>query len=123
MTAHELPAGAKGLRLQTRLNGTVLQDANTDDMVFDIATLVHLLSVLSCFALVMSLLPARRAHWLARNSKLFMKPGDVCEVETEALGILINLIAQQQLHQHCVSSAKTCPLPRTAAARSLPAGF
>ena len=45
VTADELPAGGKGLRLKTRLNGNVMQDANTDDMIFDIATLVHLLSI------------------------------------------------------------------------------
>ena len=97
VTADELPAGAKGLRLQTRLNGEVLQDANTDDMIFDIATLVHLLSI------PMELVPGDvivagtpSGIGLARNPKRFMKPGDICEVEIEGIGLLSNPIAQQQ---------------------------
>lgn len=40
VTADELPAGARGLTLQTRLNGEVVQRASTDDLIFDVATLV-----------------------------------------------------------------------------------
>ena len=32
---------------------------------------------------------------LARNPKIFMKPGDVCEVEIEGIGLLSNPITQQ----------------------------
>ena len=49
VTADELPAGATGLKLQTRLNGEVVQDANTRDMIFDVATLVSVCS--ECFVL------------------------------------------------------------------------
>jgi hypothetical protein len=34
VTADELPPGATGLRIQSRLNGQVMQDANTDDMIW-----------------------------------------------------------------------------------------
>src|SRR4051794_11110973 len=44
VTADELPAGAKGLRIQGRLNGQVMQDANTDDMIFDVAETIELLA-------------------------------------------------------------------------------
>ena len=44
VTADELPEGARGLRLTTRLNGKVVQDANTRDMIFDVATLVAVCS-------------------------------------------------------------------------------
>ena len=44
MTADELPAGCRDLRLQTRLNGAIVQDVSTDDMIFDVATLVAILS-------------------------------------------------------------------------------
>ena len=36
VTADELPAGASGLQIQCRLNGQVLQNANTRDMIFEI---------------------------------------------------------------------------------------
>ena len=44
VSADEVPAGGKGLRLQTRLNGEVLQNAKTEDMIFDVATQISLLS-------------------------------------------------------------------------------
>ncbi len=97
VTADEVPDGARGLRLQTRLNGTVLQEANTTDMIFDIQTLVHLLSIpfmLRPGDLIVAGTPS--GVGLARNPKIFMKPGDICEVEIEGLGTLINPIAQQQ---------------------------
>src|SRR5712675_818029 len=44
VTADELPGGGKGLRIQTRLNGQIVQNASTSDMIFDIATLIAILS-------------------------------------------------------------------------------
>ena len=97
VTADELPDGAKGLRLQTRLNGTVLQDANTEDMIFDIATLVSLLSdpfLLKPGDVIVAGTPS--GIGFARDPKVMMKPGDVCEVEIEGIGLLRNPVAQQQ---------------------------
>ena len=37
VTADELPAGGKGLKIETRLNGTVMQSDNTDNMMFPVA--------------------------------------------------------------------------------------
>ncbi len=96
VTADELPAGAKTLRLQTRLNGTVLQDANTSDMIFDVETLVSLLSD-ACELKPGDVIVAGTPSGVgaARDPKIFMKPGDVCEVEIEGIGLLSNTIAQQ----------------------------
>ncbi len=91
VTADELPAGAAGLRLQTRLNGEVLQDANTRDMVFDVATLVAACSepfALQPGDIIISGTPA--GVGFARKPPVFMKPGDVCEVEIEGVGLLRN---------------------------------
>ena len=44
VTADDLPPGCEGLRLQTRLNGQVVQDASISDMVFPVAKLVAILS-------------------------------------------------------------------------------
>ena len=42
VTADEVPPGGKGLKIQTRLNGTTLQSDNTDNMMFPVAeTLVY----------------------------------------------------------------------------------
>jgi len=96
VTADELPPGCKGLRLQTRLNGEVVQDASTSDMVFDVETLVSIISeaiTLEAGDLIVTGTPS--GVGLARKPPLWMKPGDVCEVEVERLGILSNPIADE----------------------------
>lgn len=96
VTADELPAGAVGLRIQCRLNGKVEQDANTKDMIFDVATLVSTCSEI--FELVpgdviISGTPA--GVGFARKPPLFMKEGDVVEVEVEKVGVLRNGIKNE----------------------------
>ncbi len=96
VTADELPPGAKGLKLETRLNADVVQSANTSDMVFDIETLVSLLSLTYTWEpgdLIVSGTPG--GVGMARKPPLWMKPGDVCEVEIEKIGLLSNQITQQ----------------------------
>ena len=99
VTADELPPGCKGLRLQTRLNGEIVQDASTDDLVFDVKTLVSVISegiTLEPGDLIVTGTPA--GVGLARKPPLWMKPGDVCEVEVERIGILRNPIADEAPH-------------------------
>ena len=96
VTADEVPPGCKGRRLQTRLNGKVMQSAMTDDMVFDVETLVSVISeaiTLEPGDLIVTGTPS--GVGLARKPPLYMKPGDVCEVEVEGLGILVNPIADE----------------------------
>ena len=96
VTADELPAGAAGLRLQTRLNGTVLQDANTRDMIFDVATLVSVCSepfALQPGDIIIAGTPS--GVGLARHPQVFIKAGDVCEVEIEGVGLLSNPVADE----------------------------
>ncbi|WP_375508296.1 fumarylacetoacetate hydrolase family protein [uncultured Caballeronia sp.] len=96
VTADELPAGAKGLLLETRLNGEVVQSANTDSMVFDVATLISVISeaiTLEAGDVIVSGTPSG-IGW-ARNPKVFMKAGDVCEVSVEKIGTLRNVIADE----------------------------
>ena len=96
VTADELPAGGKGLHIETRLNGTVMQSASTTDLIFDVATLVSLMS--ECMELrpgdvIVTGTPS--GVGFARDPKVLMKPGDTCEVEIEGIGILSNPIDQQ----------------------------
>lgn len=91
VTADELPSGATGLKLQTRLNGQVLQEANTRDMIFDVATLVSVCSepfALQPGDIIIAGTPA--GVGFARKPPIFMKTGDVCEVEIEGVGLLSN---------------------------------
>ena len=96
VTADALPPGAAGLKIQTRLDGRVMQDANTTDMVFDVATTVALMS--ECFVLQTGdvlVMGTPAGVGLARNPKVFMTAGQVCEVEIEGLGVLSNPIAAE----------------------------
>ncbi|MGF6769977.1 acylpyruvate hydrolase [Paraburkholderia sp. GAS199] len=94
VTADELPEGAAGLRIQTRLNGEIVQDANTSQMVFDVATLVALISdamTLQPGDLIVTGTPS--GIGMARTPQLWMKAGDVCEIDIERIGVLRNTVA------------------------------
>jgi len=96
VTADELSPGAKGLSIQTRLNGVVVQNGSTDDMVFSVARLISILSeaiTLSPGDILVTGTPS--GVGAARKPPLFMKHGDVCEVEIEGIGILRNKIEDE----------------------------
>jgi len=94
VTHDEVPSGGTGLRVRTRLNGQVLQDANTSDLIFDVATLIALLSE-ACTLKPGDLLVTGTPSGVgfARKPPVFMKAGDVCEVEVEGVGTLANPVA------------------------------
>ena len=93
VTADALPPGARGLKLETRLNGKVVQSASTDDLIFDVANLVSMISVgitLEPGDVIVTGTPS--GVGAARKPPLFMQAGDVCEVEIEGIGILRNRV-------------------------------
>ena len=80
-----------GLRVVQRLNGEVLQDGNTDDLIFSVPFLVSFCS--SVFSLepgdlILTGTPAGVGY--ARDPKVTLKPGDTVEVEIEGIGVLSN---------------------------------
>lgn len=80
-----------GLRVLQRLNGEVLQDGNTNDLIFDVPFLVAFVSkafTLEPGDLILTGTPAG-VGW-AREPKLSMKAGDVVEVEVEGIGVVSN---------------------------------
>ena len=96
VSADALPPGAKGLRLQTRLNGEVMQDANTDDMIYPVEELIAIISeaiTLEPGDLIVTGTPA--GIGMARDPKRYMKPGDVVDVEVEGIGVLRNPVAEE----------------------------
>ena len=96
VTSDELPPGCLGLKLVTRLNGQVVQSAMIDDMVFDVATQIALVSeaiTLSPGDIFVTGTPS--GVGLACKPPLWMKHGDICEVEIDQLGILRNPIVDQ----------------------------
>ncbi len=97
VTADEVPPGGKGLKIQTRLNGTTLQSDNTDNMMFPVAeTLVYLTQGITlepgdiCFTGT----PSGVGH--PRKPPIWMKEGDTCEIDIEGIGVLSNPIANEK---------------------------
>lgn len=91
VTPDELPEGARDLRIQMRVNGELLQDATTSDMIFDVAT------VLADLSEAMTLQPGDviamgtpSGVGAARKPPRFLRAGDVCEVSVERIGVLRN---------------------------------
>ncbi|WP_300156825.1 fumarylacetoacetate hydrolase family protein [Solidesulfovibrio sp.] len=90
-TVDELPPGARGLRLTTAVNGEIMQEAATTDMLFGIDVLIATLSE------AMTLCPGDvivtgtpSGVGFALNPPRYLKPGDVVEVELEGYGVLRN---------------------------------
>lgn len=96
VTADELAPGAAGLRIQSRLNGRVMQDANTDDMIFSVAETIALLA--ECLTLepgdaIIMGTPAGVGQ--ARTPPVWMKADDTIEIEIEQIGVLRNPIVAE----------------------------
>jgi 2-keto-4-pentenoate hydratase/2-oxohepta-3-ene-1,7-dioic acid hydratase in catechol pathway len=84
------------LRIQTRLNGFVVQDATFAQMIFDVASQIEYCSKFTRLEpgdVIVSGTPG--GVGAKRNPPLWMKPGDVVEVEIDRLGILRNPIAEE----------------------------
>ncbi len=96
VTADELPPGATGLDISCRLNGETVQSSNTDMMMFPvIETLVYLTEGLTLEPgdIVLMGTPSGVGH--ARKPPLWMKDGDIVEVEIEGIGVLRNPVQNE----------------------------
>ncbi len=93
VTADELPPGLTGLTLRSHLNGEQMQIGRIDDLVFSVPRLIAILSeamTLEPGDVVVTGTPSGVGY--ARTPPVFMKPGDVIEVEVEGLGRLTNTV-------------------------------
>ncbi|MFT5180249.1 MAG: 2-keto-4-pentenoate hydratase/2-oxohepta-3-ene-1,7-dioic acid hydratase in catechol pathway [Alphaproteobacteria bacterium] len=94
VTADQIP-DPQNLNLSTRLNGETLQNANTRDMIFDVATIIAYVSNLVPLLpgdVIASGTPA--GVGFSRDPQIFMQPGDTCEIEVEGIGTLVNIIEE-----------------------------
>ncbi|PQA83122.1 5-oxopent-3-ene-1,2,5-tricarboxylate decarboxylase [Limnohabitans sp. TS-CS-82] len=96
VSADELPPGATDLRIQSRLNGHIMQDANTRDMIWGVAETITLLTeclTLEPGDLIIMGTPAGVGQ--ARTPPVWMKHGDTIEIEIEQIGLLHNTIQDE----------------------------
>jgi 2-keto-4-pentenoate hydratase/2-oxohepta-3-ene-1,7-dioic acid hydratase in catechol pathway len=85
-----------GLRVVQRLNGEVLQDGNTDDLIFSVPFLVAYISAtftLDPGDLILTGTPPG-VGW-ARDPKITLKDGDVVECEVEGIEVLSNPVVAE----------------------------
>jgi 2-keto-4-pentenoate hydratase/2-oxohepta-3-ene-1,7-dioic acid hydratase in catechol pathway len=98
VTPDELPLGAEGLRVESRLNGQVMQSATTSDMLFKVPETLVLLSefcTLEAGDLIAMGTPEGVGH--ARTPPVWMKPGDVIEVEVEGIGTIVSPVVAETI--------------------------
>ena len=95
VTANEIP-NPNALRIKTILNGEALQDWTTEDMIFDVRTLIEFLSG-STTLLPGTVILTGTPHGvgMARDPKVFLKPGDTCSIEIEKIGLLTNPVLDE----------------------------
>lgn len=96
VTADELPQGATGLRIESRLNGKVMQSANTRDMIFPVDETIMLLA--QCLTLEpgdVLVMGTPAGVGFARTPPVWMKAGDTIDVEIEGVGLLSNPIVDE----------------------------
>ena len=97
VSADELPPGGKGLKIESRVSGKVMQSDNTSNMMFPLAeTIVYATQgiTLEPGDLILTGTPSGVAH--ARKPPAWMRAGDTCEIEIEGIGILKNPIEDER---------------------------
>jgi acylpyruvate hydrolase len=97
VTADELPPAAKGLKIESRLNGKVMQSDNTDNMMFPIVDLLVYVTqgmTLEPGDIIFTGTPSGVGH--ARQPPVFMKNGDTCEIEIQGIGVLRNPVVDEK---------------------------
>ncbi len=90
-TADVVGDPAKGLRLTTRVNGDLMQDANTKQLIFPVGVLIEYISQLMTLNpgdLIATGTPS--GIGAARRPPVFLKAGDTVEVEIESVGKVTN---------------------------------
>jgi 5-carboxymethyl-2-hydroxymuconate isomerase len=85
---------ASGLRVTQRLNGEILQDANTDDFLFDVPTLIaHASAAFTLEPGDLILTGTPSGVGVYRDPPIAMQPGDRVEIEVARIGVLANPVA------------------------------
>ena len=97
VTRDEIP-DPNSLRIRTLLNGRVMQDCSTGDMVFDVPALIEFLSG-SKTLLPGTVILTGTPHGVgfARTPPVFLKAGDTVSVEIERIGTLTNPVVDERV--------------------------
>lgn len=91
--AADLSPGASGLAIRSALNGVVMQEDNTREMIFDVPTLIASLTeaiTLQPGDIILTGTPA--GVGFARTPPVYLKAGDALEISIEGIGALSNRV-------------------------------
>ncbi|MEP3048933.1 MAG: fumarylacetoacetate hydrolase family protein [Roseibium sp.] len=97
VTPDELPEGAVGLKIESRVGSEILQSANTSDMLWSVARTIATISEYSTLEpgdLIAMGTPPGVGH--AKKPQRWLRPGEVVEVEIEGIGICANPIVAEE---------------------------
>ena len=95
VTRDEIP-NPNELKIRTILNGQVMQDWNTNDMIFDVPALIEFLSG-STTLLPGTVILTGTPHGvgMAQKPPRWLQPGDQVSIEIEKIGVLTNPVANE----------------------------
>jgi len=97
VTPDEIP-NPNALRISTRLNGALVQDSNTSDMIFDVPAIIAYLSASTTLVpgtVILTGTP-QGVGMAAKPSPRWLHPGDAVEIEIEKIGALANRVILEQ---------------------------
>jgi len=97
VTPDELPEGAVGLKIETRVGDEILQSANTSEMLWSVAKVIAEISSYTTLEpgdLIAMGTPPGVGH--ARTPPRWLKPGETVEVEIEGIGVCSNPIIDEE---------------------------
>jgi 2-keto-4-pentenoate hydratase/2-oxohepta-3-ene-1,7-dioic acid hydratase in catechol pathway len=95
VTPDEIP-DPNSLSIRTRLNGEVVQESHTSDMIFSVAEIIAFLSgstTLPSGSVILTGTP--EGVGMARKPPIWLKAGDEVEIEIEKIGSLVNPVAEE----------------------------
>jgi len=96
VSVDEVPPGGKGLKIESRLNGKVMQSDNINNMMFPVAeTLADISQGMTLEPGDVIVTGTPSGVGFARKPPVWMNEGDICEIEIEGVGLLRNPIKNE----------------------------
>lgn len=100
VTPDEVPVGAAGLKIESRVGSEILQSSNTANMIWSVAQTIATISEYTTLEpgdLIAMGTPPGVGHAKKPNPR-WLKPGEVVEIEIESIGICSNPIVDEKDH-------------------------
>jgi 2-keto-4-pentenoate hydratase/2-oxohepta-3-ene-1,7-dioic acid hydratase in catechol pathway len=88
----------QALQLRTLVNGEVMQESSTADMIFPVAQLISFLSGSSTLlpgSVILTGTPS--GVGMARTPQVWLQPGDIVQVDISGIGVLVNPVLEEEV--------------------------